>query len=77
MKFQDRILKMAKFEEMDRDALEDLARAQNQLLNNQAKIKTNQSYWTESVWYGIGMYVFGLGSGAFMILTIKALGVIK
>lgn len=39
-------------------------------------IKENQSHWTESMWYGIIMYLIGIGSGALIILTFKALGII-
>ena len=30
----------------------------------------------DSVWYGIGMYIFGIGSGALVILVLDALRIL-
>ena len=80
MKFKDRIMKVteSQYGHMDKEELEKLAIWQNEQIND--KDKTIDSYakqhWTQSNWYWIFMYLIGLGSGAFTILTLQALGVL-
>ena len=59
-------LKFMKYEKMDRDALEQLAIAQNQMLCD------DEPSFFDTHWYWITMYLLGIGTGAMGVFMYQA-----
>ena len=59
-------LEFMKYEKMDRDALEQLAIAQNQMLCD------DEPSFFDTHWYWITMYLLGIGTGAMGVFMYQA-----